>query len=205
MSTNSSGSSTSPDVARRNPTNTRWLIFALAGFTSFLTYVHRYSWGATRPFFKDEYGLTDKEMGWLDAAFNLTYAIGQFPGGWAGDVFGPRLVIPTMAVLWSIVMIGPALTGHFWGLLGMRLSFGAAQAPCYPNLGKITKNWFPLRIRTSLQGVVASFAGRAGGAVAPFLICTVLMAYAGLRWQSALYVLASAGLLFAIGFWFRIS
>jgi len=183
------------------PTSTRWLIFALAAFTSFLTYVHRYAWGATRPFFMDEYGLSNKEMGWLDAAFNLTYALGQFPGGWLGDVWGPRLVIPVAAVLWSIAMIGPALTGRFGGLLGLRLVFGATQAPCYPNLGKITKSWFPLNIRTSLQGVVASFAGRAGGAVAPFIIGTVLMAACALSWQQSLYLLAGVGLLFALGFW----
>ena len=64
----------------------RWLIFAIACSTSFLTYIHRYAWGATRPFFKVEYNLSDQELGWLDAAFNLTYALGQFPGGWAGDV-----------------------------------------------------------------------------------------------------------------------
>lgn len=184
------------------PTNTRWLIFFLACFTSFLTYIHRYSWGATRPFFKEDYGLTDQEMGWLDASFNLTYAFGQFPGGWAGDVFGPRLMIPIAALLWSIMMIGPALTGWFWGLMGTRLTFGATQAPCYPNLGKITKNWFPLRIRTTLQGIVASFSGRAGGAIAPFLIGTVFMAGIGLSWQMSLYTLAGVGAFFAVGFWF---
>ncbi len=185
----------------RRPTNIRWLVFALACFTSFLTYLHRYSWGAIRPYLKVEYGLTDREMGGLDAAFNLTYACGQFPGGWAGDALGPRVVIPIATVLWSIVMVGPALTGRFWGLLGLRLGFGASQAPCYPSLGKITKSWFPLKVRTSLQGVVASFSGRAGGAAAPFIIGTLLMTSVGLNWQTSLFVLAVVGLIYAIGFW----
>ena len=184
------------------PTNVRWLIFGLACFTSFLTYVHRYSWGVARPYVKQEYGITDQEMGWLDAAFNLTYAVGQFPGGWAGDLLGPRFVIPIAAILWSLVLVGPALTNRFWGLLTIRLGFGATQAPCYPSLGKITKSWFPLRVRTSVQGAVASFAGRAGGATAPFLIGTVLIAGVGLTWQTSLYVLAGVGLLYGIGFWF---
>ena len=182
-------------------TNTRWLIFALACFASFVTYVHRYAWGVTRPFFKEEYGLSVEEMGWLDAGFNLTYAFGQFPGGWAGDVLGPRVMIPIAMILWSLVMVGPALTGRFWDVLGLRLAFGATQAPCYPNLGKITKSWCEDRIRTTLQGIVASFSGRAGGAIAPFIIATVLMAWMGLSWQASLYVLAAAGLLFAVAFW----
>ena len=200
----SSNDSNGPSTEHRLgiPTNTRWIVFALASFASFLTYFHRYAWGATRPYLKVEYNLTDQEMGWLDAAFNLTYALGQFPGGWAGDVFGPRAIIPVAMVLWSIVMIGPTLTGRFWGLLGIRLTFGITQAPCYPSLGKVTKNWFPLKIRTSLQGVVASFSGRAGGAVAPFIIGTLLMTSVGLTWQASLFVIASIGVFYAIGFWF---
>jgi sugar phosphate permease len=181
-------------------TKVRWMIFGVACFTSFLTYVHRYAWGVTKPYLKEEYNLSDADLGWLDGAFNLTYALGQFPGGLAGDLFGPRIIIPLVAVLWSVMMTGPAWVGGFWRLLGMRLTFGATQAPCYPNLGKITKSWFPLSIRTSLQGFVASFSGRAGGAVAPLLIGVLLMGALHLSWQSSLYVLASVGIFFAIGF-----
>ena len=102
----SDGTTPLPELSAEQPTNARWLILGLACSASFLTYLHRYSWGATKPFFKEEYGLSDGEMGWLDGAFNLTYALGQYPGGWMGDAFGPRMVIPIAVVLWSIVMIG---------------------------------------------------------------------------------------------------
>ncbi|MBP89543.1 MAG: hypothetical protein CMJ64_23010 [Planctomycetaceae bacterium] len=193
---------TAEKLGPRSPaSHIRWLIFLIACFTSFLTYVHRYAWGATRPYLKDEYNLTDADLGWLDGAFNLTYALGQFPGGLAGDVFGPRLMIPLAAVLWSVMMMGPAWVGGFWRLLAMRLGFGATQAPCYPSLGKITKSWFPLSIRTSLQGFVATLSGRVGGAVAPLLIGVLLMGTLKMSWQSSLYALASVGIFFAIGFW----
>ena len=109
--------------------------------------------------------------------------------------------MPLAAVLWTAMMTGPAWIGGFWRLLGLRLAFGATQAPAYPNLGKITKSWFPLSIRTSIQGIVASLSGRAGGAVAPFIIGVVLMGAFHLSWQSALYVLAGAGIVFAVAFW----
>ena len=182
-------------------TNIRWMILGLACSTSFLTYIHRYAWGATKPYLKEEYNLTNADLGWLDGAFNLTYALGQFPGGLAGDLFGPRMIVPLAAVLWTAMMTGPAWIGGFWRLLGLRLAFGATQAPAYPNLGKITKSWFPLSIRTSIQGIVASLSGRAGGAVAPFIIGVVLMGAFHLSWQSALYVLAGAGIVFAVAFW----
>jgi ACS family glucarate transporter-like MFS transporter len=183
------------------PTRIRWLIFWLACLTSFLNYVHRYSWGVAKPYLQDEYQLSDGEVGWLDAAFNLTYALGQFPGGLAGDLFGPRMVIPAAALLWSLVVAAPGLVTGFWQLYVVRLLFGAAQAPAYPNLGKITKSWFPLSIRTSVQGMVASFSGRAGAACASLIVATLLIDQFGLSWQTALWVIAVAGVFFAVGFW----
>ena len=184
------------------PTKIRWLIFALACATSFINYVHRYSWGVVKPFLKEEYNLTDGDLGWLDGAFSLTYALGQFPGGLAGDVFGPRTVIPVVAVLWSLVVAGPTLVVGFTRLYLVRLLFGAAQAAAYPNLGKITKSWFPLSIRTSVQGMVSSFSGRAGAACASLIIATLLMGQFGLSWQKSLWVIAGAGLIFALVFHF---
>ena len=70
------------------PTRVRWLIFGLACLASFINYVHRYSWGVAKPYLRDEYQLSDLDLGWLDSAFSLTYAFGQFPGGLAGDIFG---------------------------------------------------------------------------------------------------------------------
>ena len=67
-------------------TRTRWIIFGLACFASFINYVHRYSWGVVKPYLQPEYGLSDTDVGWLDAAFNLTYSLCQFPGGLMGDL-----------------------------------------------------------------------------------------------------------------------
>ncbi len=182
-------------------TNVRWMIFAIICMASFLTYVHRYTWGVVRPFLREEADLTDGQLGWLDAAFNLTYALAQYPSGLAGDVLGPRVVIPVVAVLWSLAMAGPALVSTFWGLAAVRLLFGATQAASYPNLGKITKSWFPISIRTSVQGFVATLSGRAGGACASLIMASVLIGALELSWRQALGALAAVGLLFAALFW----
>jgi len=188
-------------VNSSRPTKTRWLIFGLACFASFINYVHRYSWGVVKPYLQEDYGISDYDIGWLDSAFSLTYAFGQFPGGLAGDIFGPRAVIPIAAVLWSMVVAAPGLVSGFWNLYIVRLIFGATQAPAYPNLGKVTKSWFPLSVRTTVQGMVASFSGRAGGACASVIIATVLMGYFEMSWQGALWVVASSGIVFAAVFW----
>ncbi len=195
---NSSGDALLGNAA---PTRARWFVFALICVASFLLYAHRYSWGVVRIDVQEEYRLSDPAMGYLDSAFNLTYALCQFPGGLAGDVYGPRAIVTIAVVLWSLVMAGPAVAAGFWRLMVVRLVFGVAQAPCYPNLGKVTRSWFPISIRTSIQGFVATLSGRAGGACASLIIASLLMGVCGLTWRVSLGVLALTGFVFAAVFW----
>src|SRR5947209_5983461 len=84
------------------PTRVRWLIFGLACAVSWLLYLHRYAWGVIRvPLKAENPDLTDVELGWLDSLFNAPYALGQVPGGVAGDLLGARTVLPLMILAWS--------------------------------------------------------------------------------------------------------
>ena len=77
----------SPGAER--PTRVRWVIFILACAVSWLLYLHRYSWGLIKPaFLAENPDISPTEVGWLDSAFMAAYALGQVPGGLAGDLFG---------------------------------------------------------------------------------------------------------------------
>src|SRR5947207_1931308 len=88
------------------PTNVRGLIFALASATSFLLYIHRYTWGILKDPIGKEFDWDNKALGWLDSAFMFSYAGGQIPGGMLGDWFGPRMVLGVMILVWSLSMGG---------------------------------------------------------------------------------------------------
>ncbi|MBI3822266.1 MAG: MFS transporter [Planctomycetes bacterium] len=189
------------DVSAR-PTRVRWLVFGLACAASWLLYLHRYAWGIIRPEFASENRDLDAvDLGWLDSAFLATYAIGQIPGGMAGDRFGPRAMLSVLALVWSLAAVGVAWTSGFWPLVAARGVFGLAQAGVYPVLSKMTRTWFPIGTRTSVQGAVTAM-GRLGAAFAPVVIAAFLMGIVGLSWQVALLVLSAPGLLLAVGFWF---
>jgi len=183
------------------PTGTRWLVFGLACAVSWLLYVHRYAWGVVKPELKADLDLTDAQLGRLDSLFTITYGIGQVPGGLAGDVLGARAVLPGLILSWSACLagvalaVGPWVVGTFWA------SFGAAQAGTYPILNRVTRGWFPPSVRTTVQGLVASLSGRAGGACASLLVATLLMAGLGLSWRMSLLVLAALGVVVAAAFW----
>ena len=96
------------------PTRIRWLIFALACATSWLLYLHRYSWGVIKPDFAKEHPeLTARELGWLDSAFLASYAAGQIPGGLAGDFFGARAILTGSVLLWSLCVVAVTWTAGF--------------------------------------------------------------------------------------------
>ena len=182
------------------PTRVRWLIFGLASLASYINYVHRYSWGVIKPYLLEDGVVTETEMGWLDGLIGITYGLGQFPGGLAGDLLGPHIVVPVSAVLWSVVTAAPAVVSAFYGLATIRLAMGLTQAPCYPCLGKITQSWIPRTVRTTQQGFISSFAGRAGGACSSLIIGTLLMGWLQMTWQTSLMFTAGTGLVFATMF-----
>jgi sugar phosphate permease len=183
------------------PTNIRWLVFALSCGMSFLLYVHRYTWGIIKAEVESEFHWDKSTLGWLDSAFMFSYSGGQIPGGMLGDWFGPRVVLSAMLLLWSLSMGAMALARGFTSMTTARVLFGLAQAGCYPNLNKITKVWFPLSERTTVQGWVASFFGRMGGAVSFILLGTVMLGTWHFSWRTAVGWLTGLGCLFTVAFY----
>lgn len=195
------GTPSSGAPAHERPTRVRWLVFGLACAVSWLLYLHRYAWGVVKPAFRAEHpDLSPTELGWLDSAFNAAYALGQVPGGVAGDLYGARSILGVIVFLWSFLAAGVVWTGSLWRLLGLRALFGVAQAGAYPILSKVTRNWFPLAIRTSLQGIMTAF-GRIGAACCPVIVASLLMGVCGLTWRAALGVLIVPGVILALAFW----
>src|SRR5439155_6477105 len=95
---------------------------------------------------------------------------------------------------WSLAMLAWTAAASFAAMVVARVVFGAAQAGGYPILNKVSRNWFPASERTTAQGWIATFCGRAGGAAAFFLFGTVLLGLCGLPWRWALGVFTVFGL-----------
>ena len=185
---NDAGASNASAV-RERPTQVRWIIFVLAGAASWLLYLHRYAWGVMKPSFRADYpDLDDIDVGWLDSAFQAAYALGQVPSGIAGDRFGPRAMLSLLTFVGSLGVAGVACAGGFWPFVWARAGFGLAQAGVYPVVNKMTRTWFPLATRTTVQGAVTAL-GRIGAATAPIVIATLLMGVLGLTWQTTLIIL----------------
>lgn len=189
-----------PAPHAERPSNIRWLIFTLACGTSWFLYLHRYTWNFVAPKLKQEYGWSDTEAQSVYSFFNVSYGLGQIPSGILCDFFGPHLFLASIICLWSVALPLHALAASKSALILVRLLFGAAQAGTFPILAKVSRNWFPVSYRTSVQAGIATFAGRSGGAMASIIMGSLLIGGLGLTWRSSLWVMGGAGIVFAILF-----
>ena len=201
MTPSDAASSSEPGPSSpERPTQIRWLVFSLACGSSWFLYLHRYTWNFIGPELERTHGFSKTELGTLFSLFVPSYGLLQIPSGILSDLIGPHFFLGPIIVLWSLALPAHAWAAGFYSLATIRLFFGAAQAGCYPNLAKVTRVWFPQPSRTIVQGWVASFFGRSGGAVSPILFGSILIGYFGLSWQAALIVLGTLGLGFGVAF-----
>ena len=191
---------TPPREQAPRPTNVRWGIFALACGTSWMLYLHRYTFALIKPLLADEYGLGKDELGMLDAAFALCYMVFQIPFGILADAFGVRLVLFTLIFVWSIGLAMHAWAPNTASLWYARATLGLGQSGTFAALIRLTKTWYPVTIRTTVQGWVGVFSGRMGGVCSNVIFAAVLMGTFLLGWRASIYIFASLGILFSFIF-----
>lgn len=186
----------------QRPTNIRWIVFTMAFGTSWLLYIHRYAFSFIMPELKKEWGLETSELGWIDSAFQVSYAVCQVPVGIAADALGVRFILPILIVVWCIGLAMQAWAPNQATLGIARLTLGLGQSAVFGNLSKISSCWFPAPIRTTLQGLTGVLAGRLGGMSAALIFGFILLGVFGLHWRTAVYLMAGIGVFHALIFWF---
>jgi sugar phosphate permease len=75
------------------PSSVRWRVLALLVLASFVSYVLRSNISIAGPAMMTDLGLTEKQLGYILAAFTAGYTIFQFPGGVFGVKVGMRRAI----------------------------------------------------------------------------------------------------------------
>ena len=187
-----------PDSARPSrPTKTRWLVLLLISLMYLITYMDRTNISVAAPAMAEEFGLSKTEFGIVFSAFLWAYSIGQIPGGWFADRFGPRKVLLFIVPFWSLMTVATSLAFGKVSLIFIRFVFGLGEAGAFPAATRAMQLWFPPSERGIVQGVTHSFS-RLAVAVVPFIAVSIMVAF-GWRW--VFYLFGGAGVLWAIVFW----
>jgi MFS transporter, ACS family, glucarate transporter len=190
-----------PTALPSRPTRARYWVIAFAISLAVITYIDRVCISKASDLIRSDLQLTKQQMGYAFSAFAWAYALFEIPGGWLGDIIGPRKVLMRVVVMWSAFT---AATGAAWNLISLvvfRFIFGAGEAGCFPNLTKAFTIWLPFVERVRAQGIMW-LSARWGGAFTPLLVAWVLT-FTSWRWAFVLF--GGLGVIWAVIFywWFR--
>ena len=134
--------------------------------------------------------LSQVEIGWLEQAFVIGYALFQMPGGMFGQRFGARWTFVIISLVAFVAMMAlPAAPALFAGqqlfvvLYGAQLLLGISQAAIFPVSAGVFSDWFPPHRWPFVQGL-QTMGMQLGAALTP-LIVAPLMVLGGWQWAVA--------------------
>jgi ACS family glucarate transporter-like MFS transporter len=167
----------------------RWRIFGFLFAIGWLAYMQQKSITVAAERIMPDLSLSQLQIGWIEQAFVVGYALFQMPGGLFGQRFGARRTFVIIGVLACVAMLGTAagpvwLSGRtlFAELLGMQLLLGAAQGAIFPVSAGVFEAWFPSSRWAFVQGL-QTMGLQLGAAATPPLVATLMH---GFGWQRAL-------------------
>lgn len=180
-------------------TSVRWQILYLLTFVSLVRSMDAVNFSVAAKQIMPEYGLTEVQMGVLYTAFTLGYGLFHIPGGWLGDIVGPRITL-TAAILWWSIFTGlTAAAGDmlfltpFWAFLCVRFLIGLGEGAAYPNSNKTIASWMAADERGLASGMVMTGLGLGYG-LAPPVVAWIMVHYG---WRPAFYAFSVTGILLA--------
>jgi MFS transporter, ACS family, glucarate transporter len=179
----------------------RYTVVFFAVTLAILSYIDRVCISMAMPNIAQDLQLSKAQQGSIFAAFGIAYALFEIPGGWLGDLMGPRKVLMRIVIWWSAFT---ALTGAMTSFVSLwitRFLFGAGEAGCFPNITKAFSSWLPKDERVRAQGILWMSA-RWGGAFTPPLVIAI---FAFMNWRWAFVCFGLLGVVWAVFFyaWFR--
>ena len=170
-------------TAALDPRLARWRVRVFSA--TWLSYAAYYF--CRKPFYigkaaiAEDFGIDASTLGTLGLCYLAAYTLGQFVSGWAGDRFGPRILVLTgMGVSLTVGLLSGFANG--WPMLAAFLFVnGLAQATGWSgNVGSMAP-WFRRSERGTVMGLWATNF-QVGGVAANMVAAFVLAAW-GWRWS----------------------
>jgi MFS transporter, Spinster family, sphingosine-1-phosphate transporter len=171
-----------------------WFAFAMTIALMIFDYVDRQVIVSLFPHLKEEWGLSDKQLGSLVSIVSITVAVGGIPIALIADRFSRVKSIVIMATAWSLATISCMFVRGFPALFAARAVVGLGEAG-YGSVGAgLIASHFPSRMRGTLMA--AFFAAASIGSVLGVILGGVIADHWG--WKAAFGVVGFPGLALAL-------
>ena len=113
----------------------------------------RYLLSSVFPLLKDDFGLSDGQLGSLSAAFLLVATVGSVPFGVLVDRTVRTRVAAWGAALWSVAMLATGLATSYSGLFLSRMGLGIAESSYTPASFSLLTDYYPVEERSRVLGI----------------------------------------------------
>lgn len=209
-------------VGQTSETVSRYSYYALSVLTlvNFLNYIDRQALPAVAPAMQRELGLTDTELGAMEAALLLSFTILAPLFGRLGDRYSRTKLMAAAAVIWSIAtgltawvdrwpLLPPslhlnlplfgllALSSVALGLCAVRALVGVGESSYSTITPTLIADYFPLQRRATALGVFQ--AAIPMGFALGYVLGGVLALYFG--WRLAFMIVGLPGLIVSVFVW----
>jgi len=172
-----------------------WYALALLTTVYILNFLDRVLIYTLFPLIKKELAFSDFQLAILGTtSFAIFYTAFGIPFGLLADRFSRKVIIGIGLAVWSLFSGLTGFADTFWTIFGCRLMVGIGEATLGPAALSLLSDYFPPRMRATVQSVYSS-AITIGAGLAAFLGAWIGAAY-GWRW--AFYTLGFPGLLLAV-------
>ena len=133
--------------------NFRWYICGLLLYATTVNYMDRMVLSILKPTIGHDLHWTDEQYGWINAVFQLGYAIMMPVAGRLIDRVGLRAGYASATLIWSISSMSHALARTVTQFAVARLGLGLGEAANFPACLKAVADWFPKRERALATGI----------------------------------------------------
>lgn len=171
-----------------------WYVMALVWLLYALDLVDRQIVVSMFPYLKQEWALSDTQLGGLVTAVSAMIALLVLPASILVDRWSRAKAIAVMGIGWSIATIACAFAGSYLQLLIARAAIGVGEAGYGPGAGALIAKHFPARLRGMAFGVFNT--GALVGSVLGVVLGGAIAAKWG--WHYAFGVVGVPGLIVAL-------
>lgn len=181
-------------ITKSKKTHFRWVVAFMFFVVYMIAGADRANIGVVIPFIKEDFHLTNVDIGLLASLFYITYALVQIPIGLAYSKFGIRKILSISMVLTSISTLFIGLASNIIHLKIARAVLGASEGPINIGIISIINRWFPAKEKGLATGIFMSSIKFAPAFVPP--LCVLIIMQWG--WKEVFYIFAIPGIIVSI-------
>ena len=180
----------------------RWVVIGIIFLVSAVSYLDRTNISIAAQPLREDFGLSQVQLGTILTAFMLGYALTQPFAGRVADKFGGYKVIAFGIIWWSLLtavtaLVPATIAGAFVIMIAVRALLGIGESVIYPASNRLVASWVPPQERGLANGLIFAGVG-AGAGIAPPLVTFIMISYG---WRAAFWASALIGLVVLVVWW----